>query len=902
MATTRSSRKTDRATARGTSRDGDRALDPGEVLDYREVLETFADAVVAADDGNRIVYVNQAAERLLGWGAGELIGRPLTTIQPVRLRATHTAAFERYMATGVGRLIGTPVRVPALRRDGGEVDIELVISGTHVEGRRMVVASLRDLSDRVELERQLNVVRYLRATTFASAKLSSLLDVDEVVQSVVNTLVDDFDAALARIWTQDPAAGTLEPRASACLSAQTGHRSHDEAGVADDRYSIDAVARTRRPFIKNGLLGDAHFDQEWVIREGISAVAAYPLIVAGELSGVMVAFTRHQLLDEVVEVLANFAAIVTASLHDVDLLAREQRARRRAEESEERFRVLVDGVQGYAIFMHDPAGMIVSWNSGAERVLGYPADEVVGTHFERFYPPDEVAAGKSRRDLQLALHEGRFEDEAWRVRRDGSRFWASVLITPLRDEHGGLRGYAKIIRDITDRKRAEERLRFLANASTVLSSSLDYEQTLRQLAELAVPDLADWCVVHMTTDGGEIEQLALAHADPARVELARDLHRRYPPDPSALHGVANVIRTGRPEFAGEIRSELLEAVARDAEHLDLIRQLGLRSYMIVPLSARGRTFGTISLVSAESGLTYRPEDLHVAEELAGKAATAVDNARLYREAREAVVLRDDFLSLASHELRTPITILHAYTQSLNRAIAKGMAAGGTVAGDGPATVSLDRARLTGSVEAMNHAIGRLVRLIEDLLDVSRLQRGTLQLTRGPVNLSALVDRAVDAFRVQQQEGRISPGLTLRLEHDAARPVSGEWDADRLDQVITNLIENATKYSGPDGQVTVSLWVDGGQGGPAADGSPAAHLSVRDNGIGIPPGQLESIFEPYSRGSNASVRNYPGFGMGLAVARHIVERLGGRIWVESGGDDQGSTFHIVLPGAWLADEE
>jgi PAS domain S-box-containing protein len=301
-------------------------------LDFRQVLDTFADAVIAADGSGRIVYVNRAAEKLLGWHAAELVGHPLLAIIPARLHDVHRAGFQRYLTTRRAKLIGRPVRVPALRHDGTEVEIELTLSAFHVgEDEELFVGALRDLSDRVELERQLAVTRALGAATQAAAKLTSRLDLEHVLQTVVDTLVADFESALARIWLYDPATHTLHLRASAGLSRATAESSRAHIDVATYPYKVGEVARSRVPFVQSGLIGDPHFEQDWVRRERIASVAVFPLLIAGELRGVLVSFSRLPLREETVEVLGAFVAIVTASLNDVQLFHREQAARAEAE-------------------------------------------------------------------------------------------------------------------------------------------------------------------------------------------------------------------------------------------------------------------------------------------------------------------------------------------------------------------------------------------------------------------------------------------------------------------------------------------------------------------------------------------------------------------------------------------
>jgi PAS domain S-box-containing protein len=313
-----------------------------------------------------------------------------------------------------------------------------------------------------------------------------------------------------------------------------------------------------------------------------------------------------------------------------------RRHQERVRESEERFRLMVEGVKDYAFFMLDPKGCVATWNEGAERVEGYRASEILGRHFSVFYTDEEVAAGRPEEKLRAAAEAGRYEEEGPRVRKDGSTFWASVVVTALEDENGNLRGFSKVVQDVTERKHADDVLRFLAESSATLASSLDYRTTLANVAGLAVPTLADWCAVDVLDEHGSVERLAVEHSDPEKVALAFGLQERNPPDPDASRGVRKVLQTGEPDMMEEIPEELLDQIAVDAEHREMMRKLGLKSYMVVPMIARGRMHGAITLVSAESGRRYDESDLRLAEELAGRAALAVDNARLYEEAQREI--------------------------------------------------------------------------------------------------------------------------------------------------------------------------------------------------------------------------------------------------------------------------
>src|ERR671910_1607098 len=308
-------------------------------------------------------------------------------------------------------------------------------------------------------------------------------------------------------------------------------------------------------------------------------------------------------------------------------------------ESEERFRLMVEGVKDYAIFMLDPGGCVTIWNDGAERIVGYGEEEILGRHFSAFYPEEDVERGHPEDVLRAALAEGRYVEEGLQVREDGSRFWASAVITTLRDGKGHLKGFSMVVHDMTERRHTDDVLRFLAESSATLSSSLDYRDTLANVARLAVPTLADWCAVDVMEEDGTVERLAVEHSDPEKVALAYELQERYPSDPETTRGVRKVLQTGEPDMMAEIPEELLDQAAVDVEHRTIMRELGLRSYMVVPMVARGRNHGSITLVSAESGRSYEETDLTLAEELARRTALAVDNAKLYEEAQREIAER-----------------------------------------------------------------------------------------------------------------------------------------------------------------------------------------------------------------------------------------------------------------------
>jgi PAS domain S-box-containing protein len=329
---------------------------------------------------------------------------------------------------------------------------------------------------------------------------------------------------------------------------------------------------------------------------------------------------------------------------------RDLTERRQAEELQTRLAAIVQSSDD-AILSKDHDLIIRSWNLGAERLYGYTAEEAVGMPIQRLIPSDRE--GEEVRIFERVLRDEHVRHyETRRVRKDGSLVDISLTVSPLRGRDGAIVGASVIARDISEQKRVEQqraealrleqearliteraarRASFLAEAQSVLSSTLDYETTLRNLVRLTVPDVADWCAIDMVAPDGSLRRLARAHIDPAKERLADEIERRYPPEPSPDRGTLKAVLTGRSELIREIPVEMLAQAARDEEHGRLISRLGLRSAMIVPLLARERAIGAITFASAESGALFDEDDLALAEDLAARAATAVDNARLYGE-------------------------------------------------------------------------------------------------------------------------------------------------------------------------------------------------------------------------------------------------------------------------------
>ncbi len=538
-------------------------------------------------------------------------------------------------------------------------------------------------------------------------------------------------------------------------------------------------------------------------------------------------------------------------------------ARVRLEEAEERLRLAVDAAEIGTWELDFRVGL-VEGNARFRALLGLPPDGATtpARIAEAIHPDDRARVEETARRSLDRASGGDYAIE-YRIRGlgDGALRWVAARGRAFFDEEGRPRRFTGTIVDVTEQRRAVERVRFLGEATLVLSSSLDYRETLRHLADLAVPALADWCVVEVVNDDGIVEPVAIAHADPALLPLAEEARRRYSPAADAPSGVARVLATGASMLTSEISDELLAAVARDAEHLRLLRAVGLRSSMLVPLKVRDETIGVLGLFQAASGRRYGQEDLALAEELGRRAAIAIENARLYERAQRAIGVRDQFVSIASHELRTPLTSLTLQLSGFSRALATGRFAG------------LAPDALGAKLARMERQADRLTALVDELLDVSRVSTGRL----------VLVDEEVDLVEIAREVlarlGDEADRAATALELVAPAALVGRWDGNRLDQVVTNLVANALKYaSGKPVEVTLE------------DRGELAQLRVRDHGPGIAESDQRRIFDQFER---AASPNLGGLGLGLWIVKKIVEAHRGRVHVES-SPRAGATFIVELP--------
>jgi len=531
------------------------------------------------------------------------------------------------------------------------------------------------------------------------------------------------------------------------------------------------------------------------------------------------------------------------------------------QESEERFRQLAEHIHD-VFWMLDPLRPAMLYVSPAyETIWGRSRQSLYEnprSFLDAVHPEDRpmVAASFEQQRLGVAT-----TDEYRILQPDGTLRWVWDRAFPIRDSSGKIYRIAGIIEDITERKQSERAARFLADASSMLAALVDYESTLQKVAGLAVPGFADWCAVDLVEADNSLRRLAVVHVDPAKVHLAAELDQKYPADPNSAHGVYRVLRTGAPQILEEISDEVLAEVARDEAHLHLLRELGLKSFICVPLQTRNKTLGVLSFVYAESGRRYGAGDLSLAGELAHRAAIAIENARLYADLREADRRKDEFLAMLAHELRNPLAPIRTGLDVL--------------------ALKPDQEVQSETIELMQQQVGHLVRLVDDLLDVSRIIRGKIELRREPVELATVIKQSVVAIRSSVEERKQEIVVSL-----PSQPIWLDADPVRLVQVIENLLNNASKYTDHGGRITISGELEEGK----------TLIRVSDNGIGIEPDLLSKVFELFTQSTRTLDRSQGGLGIGLTLVRSLVEMHGGEVAAFSDGPGKGSRFEVRLPTA------
>jgi len=736
-------------------------------------------------------------------------------------------------------------------------------------------------------ERSADRAAWLFAVT---AALSDAITPPAVLRVLASEIVAAAGAVTGMVAIRTGVGGDLEVvRATGYLDAQIASLRHFEL---DAPLPLARAVRDKQPIFLESLARIEEFHPRFVSAcraVGEHAYAAIPLFLEGRVLGA-VGFGFAEPREFTDDERAFMLSLVQQGAQALE------RSRLSALQTEEAMHLSHEVLRQMpeAILVTDLDGNIRQWLGEAESIFGYLAEEIVGKKMSILHRED-AREEATPRILQSIGALRTFVGEVPCVRRDGSEIPIEVTAYAVHDQEGRPLFLVGIHRDITDRKRAEEerarliraqaaraeaeeaarRFSFLAEVSTALTTSLDFATTLETLARLVVPTLADFCLVEVA-EGEGTRKVAVAHADPDKEQLLLSFHpgglesleerASGPRTPRVQHRgvvpspVLRVLRTGRPELYAGLTEESLVSGAMRPEQIVATRQLAPSAYLVVALRARGRILGALSLGMAESARPFEGPEVALAEEVAYRAALALDNARLYRELQEANRLKDEFLGTVSYELRTPLNAILGWARMVH-------------------TGSLDPASEERAVSAIERNAEMQATLIDELLDASRIVTGTMKIDKLAVEMSLPIQAAIDAI-LPSAAGK---GVAIQTALDP-NGVYVEGDPARLHQVVWHLLSNAVKYTRAGGMIWVRL----------EHRENSAEIKVSDTGEGIVPELLPYVFDRFRQGDSATARRHGGLGLGLSIVKHIVELHGGTVEAQSGGIDRGATFTVRLP--------
>lgn len=808
------------------------------------IVDSSEDAILGQTFEGVITDWNAGSERLFGYTAAEAVGRSIFALIAPPDRKEELLAilkriqqgeraeqFETIRHSRDGRIIPVSIRISPIENAKGEI-----IGASAID---------RDISHLRAAERRRNA--RLAVTQILAHDTSP----EQARAEAVSTICTALEWEVGCYWQLDPEQNVLratEYWQDASLASNEFQEITLELAFERGSGIAGRIWQSGEPLWITNIANDPTFLRAPQAKAlGLQSGFACPVGVGGQFSGVIEFFSRRLQQPD-----ADLLETVATIAGQIGQFIERHEAQRKLRRSEQ---VLSDFFENAAIGLHwvGPDGTILRVNKAELEMLGYSREEYLGRNIAEFHVDSPVitniltslSAGEQLRD-----HEARLRCKDGSIRHvlvDSNVLW----------ENGKFIHTRCFTRDITQRKHLEQSLRFLAEASRCLSSLVDLKSTLQVVANLAVPDFADWCTVDMIAEDGTVKRLAVSHVDAAKVSVVENLFQQYPPKATLPRGPLHVLRTGQPEMVSLMTPEMLAEAAYNDEHLQILRDLDVKSYICVPIAVKEHLLGVMTFVFSTSGRRYGPDDFSMAKDLTHRAAIAIDNARLYQEVRDADRRKDEFLAMLAHELRNPLAPIRS----------------------GLDILSMDPGEHSETVSLMQEQVEHVVRLVDDLLDVSRIIRGKIELRREFVELADVVRRSVKAVRPMIENHQHQFQVVIPAE-----PIWLYADPVRLVQVIENLLNNASKYTDTGGRIELAVSTEGSQ----------AVVEVRDSGLGIEPDLLPHVFELFTQASRSLDRAQGGLGIGLTLVQRLIEMHGGSVSAHSEGIGRGSTFRLQLP--------
>jgi PAS domain S-box-containing protein len=899
----------------------------------RITLSSIGDGVITTDAGGRVTFLNPVAESLTGWTTEEARGVLLEQVfQIINEETRESVESPSARALREDCVVGLANHTILIAKDGTETPIDdsaapIRDEKDHVYG---VVLVFRSIVERKESEETLRRSEQQLSDFFENASVGLRLvsaegvilranradlellgyPEDEYVgRSIADFFVDRglIDDVFRRLYAGETLRD-LEAQMR-CKDGSIKHVLIDSSGLWEDGrfvhtrcFTRDVTDQKRAEEVQARLAAIVESSEDAIVGKtiegrieawnaGAERLFGYrPDEAIGQLITLIV---PPELEDEEYENLErirrgerieHFETVrVTKSGNRIDVsltispirdgtgrvigaskIARDITVKRQVEfalrRKEAQFRQLADGLP-QIVWTARPDGFVDYYNERWYEYSGFSRDAFGDQSWTPILHPDDLQGCLNAFYGSIATGDVYQIEYRFKDFRSGGYRWFLGRAYPVRDEQDRIIRWLGTCTDINDTKTAEERARFLADAGAALAELTDYRSTLQRVAGLAVPYFADWSAVYMRASDGTVRRLGSAHDDPSKLALIQELERRYPARLSDPHGVMKVMRTGESEWAPTIPDQLLEELAQDEEHLRLMRQLELRSFICTPLRSQASTVGVLVFATmAESGRRYDASDLVAAEDLAHRASLAIENARLLVELRKADRRKDEFLAILSHELRNPLAPIRNAVHIL-RALGQ------------------TEPDLHWGTQVIDRQVHQMTRLVDDLLDVSRITRDTIALRKEGVELKTVLNSAIEAS--QPLIEKWGHELMVNIPEE---PIQLDADPARMAQVLSNLLNNAAKYMDEGGKI----WVDAEREGD--------HVSIRvkDAGIGIPAGKLVSIFDMFTQVDRSLERSVGGLGIGLTLVKRLVEMHGGTVVARSDGPGKGSEFIVRLP--------